>query len=240
MSLRFKFWLITIAALAAVVLALALGRWQLSRAAQKEAYQAATESQGRLPSLQVQDLLTTRDSLSLVHRKIVLRGRWLPQHTVYLDNRQMNDKVGQFVLTPFQIDDTAAVVMIQRGWVARNFLDRTKVNPVMTPAGSIELLGRIAPPPAKLYELGLTEKTVLRQNIDLAAFSAEAGLPLLSVSVQQLGAASEGLLREWPQVASGVEKHYGYAFQWFALGALISILYVWFQIVRRFQQPRQT
>lgn len=240
MSLRFKFWLITIAALAAVVLALALGRWQLSRAAQKEAYQAATESQGRLPSLQVQDLLTTRDSLSLVHRKIVLRGRWLPQHTVYLDNRQMNDKVGQFVLTPFQIDDTAAVVMIQRGWVARNFLDRTKVNPVMTPAGSVELLGRIAPPPAKLYELGLTEKTVLRQNIDLAAFSAEAGLPLLSVSVQQLGAASEGLLREWPQVASGVEKHYGYAFQWFALGALISILYVWFQIVRRFQQPRQT
>jgi surfeit locus 1 family protein len=80
---------------------------------------------------------------------------------------------------------------------------------------------------------------VLRQNIDLAAFSAEAGLPLLSVSVQQLGAASEGLLREWPQVASGVEKHYGYAFQWFALGALISILYVWFQIVRRFKQPRQ-
>ena len=129
--------------------------------------------------------------------------------------------------------------MIQRGWVARNFLDRTKVNPVMTPAGTVELLGRIAPPPAKLYELGLTEKTVLRQNIDLAAFSAEAGLPLLSVSVQQLGAASEGLLREWPQVASGVEKHYGYAFQWFALGALISILYVWFQIVRRFKQPRQ-
>lgn len=239
MSLRFKFWLITIAALAAVVLALALGRWQLSRADQKEAYQAAIESQGRLPSLQAQDLLATRDLLTLVHRKIVLRGRWLSQHTVYLDNRQMNDKVGQFVLTPFQIDDTAAVVMIQRGWVARNFLDRTKVNPVMTPAGTVELLGRIAPPPAKLYELGLTEKTVLRQNIDLAAFSAEAGLPLLSVSVQQLGAASEGLLREWPQVASGVEKHYGYAFQWFALGALISILYVWFQIVRRFKQPRQ-
>jgi len=39
-------------------------------------------------------------------------------------------------------------------------------------------------------------------------------------------------LREWPQPVAGVEKHYGYAFQWFGLGALITMLYVWFQIVR--------
>jgi surfeit locus 1 family protein len=47
-----------------------------------------------------------------------------------------------------------------------------------------------------------------------------------------VGAASEGLLREWPQAATGVEKHYGYAFQWFGLALLIALLYVWFQIVR--------
>jgi surfeit locus 1 family protein len=40
------------------------------------------------------------------------------------------------------------------------------------------------------------------------------------------------LLREWPQAATGVEKHYGYAFQWFGLALLIALLYVWFQIVR--------
>jgi surfeit locus 1 family protein len=231
--------MITIAALMAVVMTLALGRWQLSRADQKEAYQALTESQASLSSLDAQALLTAPDQMSLVHRKIVLRGRWLAQHTIYLDNRQMNDKVGQFVLTPFQMEGSAAVVMVQRGWVARNFLDRLNVTPVSTPDGVVELQGRIAPPPSKLYELGNAEKTVLRQNIDLKAFSAEINLPLLLVSVQQSGAASDGLLREWHQVASGVEKHYGYAFQWFALSALISILYVWFQIVRRFKQPRQ-
>ena len=231
--------MITIAALMAVVMTLALGRWQLSRADQKEAYQALTDAQARLSPLDAQALLTARDQLSLVHRRIVLRGRWLAQHTIYLDNRQMNDKVGQFVLTPFQIEGTSSVVLVQRGWVARNFLDRMQVTPVNTPGGVVELQGRIAPPPSKLYELGHTEKTVLRQNIDLTGFSAEINLPLLSVSVQQSGAASDGLLREWHQVASGVEKHYGYAFQWFALSALISILYVWFQIVRRFKQPRQ-
>jgi surfeit locus 1 family protein len=237
--LRFKFWLVTVAALLAVALTASLGRWQLSRAAQKEAYQALIESQGHLPSLDVQTLLASADVKTLVHRKIVLRGHWLAPHTVYLDNRQMNDKVGQYVLTPFQLVGSSKVVLVQRGWVARNFLDRMQLNPVQTPQGELEIQGRIAPPPGKLYALGPAEKTMLRQNIDLASFAAEIGQPLLAVSVQQTGAASDGLLREWPQVASGVAKHEGYAFQWFALSALISILYVWFQIVRRFKQPRQ-
>jgi surfeit locus 1 family protein len=39
-------------------------------------------------------------------------------------------------------------------------------------------------------------------------------------------------------VASGVEKHHGYAFQWFGLSGLISLLYVWFQIVQPRRQKR--
>jgi len=53
--------------------------------------------------------------------------------------------------------------------------------------------------------------------------------------VQQAdGAAADadGLLRHWPAPAFDVHKHYGYAFQWFALAALITGLYVWFQLVR--------
>lgn len=43
---------------------------------------------------------------------------------------------------------------------------------------------------------------------------------------------TDGLQRDWPQPAADVHKHYGYAFQWFALSALTLILYVWFQIIR--------
>jgi surfeit locus 1 family protein len=35
-------------------------------------------------------------------------------------------------------------------------------------------------------------------------------------------------------VNAGVDKHYGYAFQWFGIAALVAVLYLWFQIVRRF------
>jgi surfeit locus 1 family protein len=54
------------------------------------------------------------------------------------------------------------------------------------------------------------------------------------VVVQEDGAnpPADGLLRQWPPPAADVHKHYGYAFQWFALSALVLVLYVWFQILR--------
>jgi surfeit locus 1 family protein len=59
------------------------------------------------------------------------------------------------------------------------------------------------------------------------------------VTVLQTGAPSEGLQRDWPPINTGVETNYGYAFQWFSFSALIAILYVWFQIIRRFVAPRR-
>ncbi|KAB7565604.1 SURF1 family protein, partial [Verminephrobacter sp. Larva24] len=78
----------------------------------------------------------------------------------------------------------------------------------------------------------------IRQNLDLAAFRAETGLALANLTVLQTGPASEGLRRDWPAIDTGVDKHYGYAFQWFGLCGLMAVLYVWFQIVRRFIRPR--
>ena len=45
------------------------------------------------------------------------------------------------------------------------------------------------------------------------------------------------LRRDWPEPTTGVDKHYGYAFQWFGLSVLVVLLYVWFQLVRRFYLP---
>jgi surfeit locus 1 family protein len=65
--------------------------------------------------------------------------------------------------------------------------------------------------------------------------SREHSAAVLNGSLVQLQAGidapSDGLLRNWPLIASGVDKHHGYAFQWFGLCALILILYVWFQII---------
>jgi surfeit locus 1 family protein len=170
---------------------------------------------------------------------MVLTGRWMPQHTVYLENRQMNAKPGFYVLTPLQIEGNGAVVMVQRGWAQRSFTERTALPVLQTPEGPVTVSGHLAPWPSRLYDFGGAEQGPIRQNLDLQAFRQETGRDVLEVTLQQSGPASEGLLREWPVVNSGVAKHHGYAFQWFGLSALIALLYVWFQIVQPRRSPKR-
>ena len=81
---------------------------------------------------------------------------------------------------------------------------------------------------------------------DPVAYARETGLVLRPLAVVQEddtaapASPSDGLLRQWPQPATGVDKHHGYAFQWFALCALIIGLYVWFQLIRPARQRAGT
>ena len=240
MNKQVRFWLLTVATLLALGLTLSLGRWQLSRAAQKELLQAQIEASEKLPALDGAQLLASPEPLSLLHRPVHLQGQWLADKTVYLDNRPMQAKVGFYVFTPLKIAGTQQAVLVQRGWLPRNFNQRNQLPPLATRSGVIEVTGLLAPAPAKLLELGSGEQGAIRQNLDLAAYSEEIGQALLPLTLVQTGAASEGLLRDWPQSSAGIDKHYGYAIQWFALAALISILYVWFQIVRKFFKPKNS
>ena len=228
-----RFWVITLAALAGIAVTASLGRWQLQRAAQKEAIEVAIRQQQALPVLDGLSL-QSGDDPALLHRRVLLHGRWLPRFTVYLDNRQMFGRPGFFVLTPLEMAP-GRVVLVQRGWIPRDFEDRTRLQPVTTPAGVVEVTARIAAPPSRLYDFAAAEQgdSPIRQNLDLHAFRRDTGLPLAPLTAMQTGAASEGLQREWPPVTSGVERHHGYAFQWFGLAALIVFLYAWFQFLRR-------
>jgi surfeit locus 1 family protein len=223
---------VAIAALIGIAVTASLGFWQWDRGQQRTALHRAMEDRGRTAPVTAAELLAAREGdAALVHRPVVLRGEWVAAHTVFLDNRQMHAVPGFYVVTPLRLAGSQAVVLVQRGWAPRNFTRRESLPPVQTPAGTIEVRGRLAPPPAKLYAFDAEEKGAIRQNLDLARFRAETGLALLPLSVLQAGPPSEGLLRQWPQAASGAEKNYGYAFQWWALAALIAILYVWFQLV---------
>ncbi len=223
------------AAIVATALTARLGVWQLSRAAEKEALQAQLQSRGSEPPLAAAALARTPEQAVGQHqRRIALEGRWIDGRTVFLDNRPMDGRAGFVVVTPLALPDGDAV-LVQRGWVPRDASDRTHVPQVAAPEGVVAVQGRVAPPPSRLYELGAEGRGAIRQNLDLDAFARETGLRLRPLSIQQLdadGAPPDGLLRHWPAPAFDVHKHYGYAFQWFAMAALITGLYVWFQLVR--------
>jgi surfeit locus 1 family protein len=224
------------AALVGVVLTANLGAWQLRRAAQKIALQTLLEGRAALPELVTTDLARPAEPPEPQHyRKVRLHGRWLAGRSVFLDNRQMEGRVGFFLVTPLLLEGRDDAVLVQRGWVPRDLDDRTRLPAVQTPAGPVEVVGQIAPPPARLYEFAASTGGPIRQNLDLREFAAETGLRLAPVSIQQAATAvdaGDGLVRTWPRPAVNVQMHYGYAFQWFALSALMAGLYVWFQLIR--------
>jgi surfeit locus 1 family protein len=227
---------VLIGALIGVSITANLGAWQLRRAAQKLALQTALDSRASLPVLGASELAATAGAAEAQHfRQVRLRGHWAVGRIVFLENRQMDARVGFYVVTPLQLEGRSDAVLVQRGWVPRDQSDRTRLPTVPTPAGEVEVVGHIAPPPARLYEFAALATGVIRQNLDLDGFAAESGLKLLPMSVQQIDSPAtlgDGLLRRWSRPAVDIHKHYGYAFQWFALCALMAGLYVWFQLVR--------
>jgi len=237
---RLKFVLITVATLAAVGVTASLGFWQLSRATEKQARQALLDAQSAKSPLDAAAVRATPEPLTLLHQRARLRGTWVPQSVIFLENRPMDGRVGFIVLSAFKLEGGGALA-VQRGWAPRGFEDRTLLPAIETPAGMVEIEGRMALPPSDLYALGGPVAGRIRQNLDLPQFSSEAGLPLLPITLQQTGATGEALVRDWPVVNLGVEKNYGYAAQWFGLALLFSLLYLWFQIVRRFiDRPKDT
>ncbi len=217
-----------------------LGLWQLDRADQKNRLHDAQQRQRLLPPIQQSALAREVAATALqLHRAVVLKGHWLPAQTVYLENRQMNDQPGFYAVTPLRLDDGSAV-LVQRGWVPRDLMDRTRIVLPPLPDGAVQVQGHIALSPGRLYDFAGAASGPIRQNLDIAAFAHETGLPLRPLTVVQDDgpvAPADGLKRQWPQPAADVSKHYGYAFQWFALCALIVGLYVWFQLIRPHRAP---
>ncbi|CAN5124655.1 SURF1 family protein [soil metagenome] len=241
---RGRSWMVLLAAVIGVTITARAGFWQLDRAAQKVALQTALEARGGMPALPQAQLARTLPEADAQHyRHVTLHGRWLPERTIFLENRQMAGRTGFYVVTPLLLSGAGKgdAVLVQRGFAPRDQLDRTRLPVVPSPAGDVEVNGLIAPPPSRLYEFSAVASGAIRQNLDPVEFASETGLMLRPVSVLQAGAADEantnanagdGLLRQWPLPAVDVQKHYGYAFQWFAMASTMTGLYVWFQLIR--------
>ena len=132
LSPQARFWLVTVAAVLVAGVTLSLGQWQLRRAAQKQNLQLAIESQSNQFILKAADLADPDILKDAVHRRATLKGIWRAEHTIFLDNRQMNGRTGLIAITPLVLDGTGQIILVQRGWALRNFTDRTKLPDIQT------------------------------------------------------------------------------------------------------------
>ena len=133
-------WGASTAAAVAMVLAVSLGNWQLRRAEEKQALQERFDNRGRGAMLQVPSRpVEVKD---VEYARVLVRGEFLPQHTILLDNRVRNGVVGYDVLTPVRIEGGELSVLVNRGWIAAG-PRRDLLPKIPTPAGPQSLeIGR--------------------------------------------------------------------------------------------------
>jgi surfeit locus 1 family protein len=165
-----------------------------------------------------------------LHRRIVVEGRWLSRHTLFLDNRTQHGTAGFVVATPLLLAPGDAV-LVQRGWAPRDAADRTRVPAAPAADGLVRIEARIAGwPSPRLALSSAVEQGPIRQNLDPAQLARESGMTFRPLSLLQLSAAdvSDALQRDWPAPVHDIWKNQGYALQWFALCALIAGLAVWY------------
>jgi surfeit locus 1 family protein len=237
-----RWWLVVLATVCTVALTASLGFWQLSRADEKQNLETLIEARGAMEPWTTPELAASADLSEGYHRQAKLTGEWVPQASVFLDNRPMGGRSGFILVTPLKLQGLSQTILVQRGWVPRDFVDRTRVPVIDSPSGRVTVEGRLAPPPSQLFELGASPKGPIRQNIVLASFAQETGLTLLNASLLQTAPADKAFERDWPRFAAGAQKNVGYAVQWFAMSATAALLFLWFQIIspRRKHRPHGT
>jgi len=228
MPTRFRFrWIPFIAALCAAAVGITLGQWQTRRAHEKESIEARLNQRTAMPALDLSSVLPDPDAVE--YRRVTARGEFMQDWNIWLDNRPHQGIAGFHVLTPFRIAGSDRWVLVARGWVPRDPVERTRLPRVVVPQGSVQLEGVAVRHAGRVLQLGeappITAGAIV-QNAPIDEVARAAGIRLLPFIVEQSAGTQDGLVRDWPRPSSGADKHRGYAFQWYALAAMALLFFV--------------
>lgn len=228
MRLSFRFrWIPFIAATVVVAIGITLGNWQQQRAAEKEALARQLSTLAEMPPLEASAL--PPDARPEVFRRIVAEGEFVAAWPLYVDNRPQDGKAGFYLLMPLSLADSDAVVLVLRGWFARDPVDRARIPAIPVPSGPVRIDGRVRDVVARTMPMGTPpplQPNAIVQNVTVDELRAASGLPLQNFIIEQTSDTPDGLVRDWPAPSAGIDKHRGYAFQWYALAAAAFIFYL--------------
>jgi surfeit locus 1 family protein len=138
-------------AVGSFALTLSLGNWQMRRAAHKLAVEAQWDAAERAAPRE----LSAREwpAPEQLPLRVSLHGEFDHARSVWLDNRQLDGRPGFWVVTPLKLDG-AGVVLVNRGWVARDAADRARRPAVGEPSGVVLIEGLAVTHVPRLLELG--------------------------------------------------------------------------------------
>lgn len=231
MPIRFRFrWIPFTVTLLLVILGVTLAQWQTRRGNQKQEMGITLLQRQAAPIMPLGRELQKVDEIE--YRQLSVQGEFIADWAIYLDNRPNHGIAGFYVLMPFKIVNSNVHVLVMRGWLPRDSLNRTKLQPYATPVGMLTIKGTARRDVGHVLQLGHAETLypgAIVQNANLTEFSTASKLQFQPFVIEQTSSndnTADGLLRDWPRPSLGIEKHRGYAFQWYALATMALIFFI--------------
>ena len=228
MRLSFRFrWVPFLAAALVVAFGVSLGNWQLRRAEQKLALQEQMLMRAEFAPVNSNALAPKQTPEEF--RRVVAKGEFIASWAVYLDNRPYQGRAGFYLLMPFKLAGSEQSVLVMRGWFPRDAINREHIPTITVPEGVIQIEGRVRASTGKVMQLGeaaALEPGAIAQNVDIAEFARASKLSLQTFIIEQTNDAADGLVRDWPIPSVGIDKHKGYAFQWYSLALVAAVFFL--------------
>ena len=231
--MRNRFLIIQICTLALLVLFVWLGFWQLERG------DVRSEIENSL-SIDDTEYMQVALPLSPLHewryKKIKLQGMFLVEKQFLLDNQIRDGVVGYAVLTPFYVERSNVWVLVDRGWVPQG-QDRNVLPDISFIETAPTIPGSVYVPYDKSFSLGGIAEGEdggwprRIQFIDYQQLGQRLQLELQPFTLRLSVDAPHGYRRDWAESQMSASKHYGYAFQWFAMAIAVLVLW-WIYSIR--------
>jgi cytochrome oxidase assembly protein ShyY1 len=250
-----RWWLAICAMLILAVVFVSLGNWQLSRAEDRRII-AETITAGQDATIVTLSTQSTLDGI-LPWQPAQVTGRWRPEQSFLLDNRNLDGRPGLWLATPLELAPDRSLLVV-RGWLARPIGQYNALPAITVPNGLITLEGEVATHIPRLYSLGeeapiqFIDKTTLtiregetllplkdlprRQNVSIAELSDDLNQAFLPFVLLQTSTVADDLfIQQWPKPSIDADKNVGYAIQWFGFAgiALVAIGVLLWRMPRR-------
>jgi len=217
-------WLPLVVGALLVVQFAGLGAWQISRGLEKRATQQAYSDETGFSDWQ-------NGADIRPYQRLKIAGSFDVDHQILLENIIVNSRYGYYVVTPLVLGENAPALLVNRGWLQKTG-DAPDKSALDLPTLPLTVRGRAGSLPRAGYKMGDSipadsswpKKAVYPVLEDIAvAYGREVQPFVLLLDHQE----PNGYYRHWVPAEFGPGKHFGYALQWFSMGAVLSGLLIW-------------
>lgn len=208
------------------------GSWQAGKAGAKRDEIAAFAAKPSFRSYTSGN--TVRESEGLQ-----VRGTWLGDRQILLDNIIVDSRVGHYVLTPFETAPDEPLLIVNRGFLPAREAGVT-ASDIEIAGTSREVLGRVGRLPRTGYRMGEAIPEVLNWPVH-AVYPVYEDIEItLGREVQRFVLLldpedASGFARDWKPAGLSPGRHMAYAVQWFGMAIVLSVLLVWHARNRSFE-----